>query len=166
VECRHCSRSAELLGLQHRHHGDFPSVFRRFGYVSSLSGFLRPSKTEANGAIPVGLRQFGGIDGNGMWGAAQLGPWKWHDPYVHLASLAANNTRLWVFSTKADASDPATVLGGSDQVTGTDPESFQQHRVMGGRKGHFDFPAGGDNGWDSWSSQLGAISGDVAATIR
>jgi len=44
----------------------------RFGFAGSLSGFLYPSSTNYNGAILAGMQQFGGIDGNGMWGAPQL----------------------------------------------------------------------------------------------
>src|ERR1700757_2768430 len=43
----------------------------RFGFAGSLSGFLYPSNTTTNGSILAGLQQFGGIDGNGMWGAPQ-----------------------------------------------------------------------------------------------
>jgi S-formylglutathione hydrolase FrmB len=138
----------------------------RFGYAGSLSGFLYPSSTTTGGAILAGLQQFGGVDGNGMWGTPQLGRWKWHDPYVHAAVLAQNNTRIWVFSTKSGASDPAAVLGVPDQVTGTNLEFYQQYRTVGGRNGHFDFPVGGDNGWGSWGPQLGAMSGDIVSVIR
>src|ERR1700744_5845603 len=44
----------------------------RFGYAGSMSGFLYPSSTNYNGAILAGLQQFGGIDGNRMWGALTL----------------------------------------------------------------------------------------------
>lgn len=40
----------------------------RFGFAGSLSGFLYPSSTNYNGAILAGLQQYGGVDGNGMWG--------------------------------------------------------------------------------------------------
>src|SRR5882757_7117760 len=43
----------------------------RFGYAGSMSGFLYPSSTTYNGAILAGLQQFGGVDGNRMWGAPQ-----------------------------------------------------------------------------------------------
>ncbi|HET9875772.1 MAG TPA: alpha/beta hydrolase family protein, partial [Mycobacterium sp.] len=43
----------------------------RFGFAGSLSGFLYPSSTNYNGAILAGLQQYGGVDGNGMWGAPQ-----------------------------------------------------------------------------------------------
>ncbi len=74
-----------------------PLRLRRFAV-----GFLYPSSTNYNGAILAGLQQFGGVDGNGMWGAPQLGRWKWHDPYVHASLLAQNNTRVWVYSPTND----------------------------------------------------------------
>jgi S-formylglutathione hydrolase FrmB len=138
----------------------------RFGYAGSMSGFLYPSSTTYNGAILAGLQQFGGVDGNRMWGAPQLGRWKWHDPYVHAALLAQNNTRIWVYSAKSGASDPAALLGYPEFATGSNLEFYQQYRTVGGHNGHFDIAVGGDNGWGSWSGQLGAMSGDIAAAIR
>ena len=78
----------------------------RFGFAGSLSGFLYPSSTNYNGAILAGLQQFGGIDGNGMWGAPQLGRWKWHDPWVH-AALLAENSPLSLLHTKRLLTDHA-----------------------------------------------------------
>src|SRR6201996_9314583 len=138
----------------------------RFSYAGSLSGFLYPSSTNYNGAILAGMRQFGGIDGNGMWGAPQLGRWKWHDPYVHAALLSQNNTRIWVFSTPGGASDPAAMIGCADQANGSAHDFYQQYRAVGGRNGHFDIPVGGDNGWGSWSGQLRAMSGDISSALR
>jgi S-formylglutathione hydrolase FrmB len=139
----------------------------RFGYAGSLSGILYPSSTTTNGAILAGLQQFGGVDGNGMWGAPQLGRWKWHDPWVHAGLLAQNNTRIWVWSpTNTGASDPAAVIGNAGEAMGTSREFYQQYRSVGGHNGHFDFPGGGDNGWGSWSAQLGAMSGDIVGAIR
>jgi S-formylglutathione hydrolase FrmB len=139
----------------------------RFGFAGSLSGFLYPSNTTTNGSILAGLQQFGGIDGNGMWGAPQLGRWKWHDPYVHASLLAQNNTRVWVFSPTNDgASDPAAMIGQAGEAMGNSRMFYQQYRSVGGHNGHFDFPGGGDNGWGSWSGQLGAMSGDIVGAIR
>ena len=46
-----------------------------------------------------------------MWGLPQLGRWKWHDPWVHADLLAANNSRIWVWSPKTGgASDPAAMI--------------------------------------------------------
>jgi S-formylglutathione hydrolase FrmB len=139
----------------------------RFGFAGSMSGFLYPSDTTTNGSILAGLQQFGGVDGNGMWGAPQLGRWKWHDPYVHAALLAQNNTRVWVFSpTNMGASDPAAMIGQAGEAMGNSRMFYQQYRNVGGHNGHFDFPGGGDNGWGSWAPELGAMSGDIVGAIR
>ncbi|MCV7241308.1 esterase family protein [Mycobacterium mantenii] len=138
----------------------------RFGFAGSLSGFLYPSSTNYNGAILAGLQQFGGVDGNGMWGAPQLGRWKWHDPYVHASLLAQNNTRVWVWSPTNMGGDDAAMIGQAGAAMGSSREFYQQYRSNGGHNGHFDFPGGGDNGWGSWSGQLGAMSGDIVGAIR
>ncbi|OBK67728.1 esterase family protein [Mycobacterium sp. 1165178.9] len=138
----------------------------RFGFAGSLSGFLYPSSTNYNGAILAGLQQFGGIDGNGMWGAPQLGRWKWHDPYVHASLLAQNNTRVWVYSPTNMGGDDAAMIGQAGAAMGSSREFYQQYRSNGGHNGHFDFPGGGDNGWGSWSGQLGAMSGEIVGAIR
>lgn len=139
----------------------------RFGYAGSLSGFLYPSATTVNGAIIAGMGQFGGVDANGMWGAPQLGRWKWHDPYVHAGMLAANNTRVWLYSPSVGAaSDAAAMIGQADTAMGTNRMFYQEYRSVGGHNGHFDFPAGGGNNWGSWASELGAMSGDIAGAIR
>jgi len=139
----------------------------RYSYGGSMSGFLYPSDTSFNGAIIAGFQQFAGVDPYGMWGAPQLGRWKWHDPWVHAQLLAANNTRVWVFSpTGGAASDPAAVIGQAEMANGTARFFYQQYRNVGGHNGHFDFPGGGDNGWGSWSSELGAMSGDIVGAIR
>jgi len=138
----------------------------RFAYAGSMSGFLYPSETGFNGAILAGMQQFGGIDGNRMWGPPQLGRWKWHDPYVHTVLLAQNNSRIWVFSPQTHtASDPASVLGAADQAQGVNQMFYTQYHDFGGRNGHFDFPTSGDHGWGTWGPQLGAMSGDIVRTI-
>jgi S-formylglutathione hydrolase FrmB len=138
----------------------------RFGYAGSLSGFLYPSNTTTNGAITAGMAQFGGVDTQGMWGAAQLGRWKWHDPYVHADLLAANNSRIWVYSPTNMGGDAPAMIGQAGEAMGNSRMFYQQYRNVGGHNGHFDFPGGGDNGWGSWSSQLGAMSGDIVGAIR
>ena len=94
----------------------------RFGFAGSLSGFLYPSSTNYNGAILAGLQQFGGIDGNGMWGAPQLGRWKWHDPYVHSTLLSQNNTRVWVYSPTNMGGDDAAMIGQAGAAMGSSRE--------------------------------------------
>ncbi|MGJ6123870.1 alpha/beta hydrolase family protein [Mycolicibacterium sp. Y3] len=138
----------------------------RFRYAGSLSGFLTPSNTFLNGALTAGMAQFGGVNTQAMWGAAQLGRWKWHDPDVHGQLLVDNNTRLWVFSPQTlTCSDPVAMIGYCDQAQGSNRIFYSHYRAMGGRNGHFDFPTGGQHDWGSWGPQLAAMSGDLAATI-
>ncbi|RFD27157.1 hypothetical protein MUBE_00505 [Mycobacterium uberis] len=138
----------------------------RFGFAGALSGFVYPSSTNYNGAILAGLQRFGGIDGNGMWGAPQLGRWKWHDPYVHAALLVENNTRVWVYSPTNTGGDDAAMIGQAGAAMGSSREFYKQYRNVGGRNGHFDFPGDGDNGWGTWAPQLAAMSGDIVGAIR
>jgi S-formylglutathione hydrolase FrmB len=132
-----------------------------------MSGFLSPSQTALNGAITAGMMRFGGTNTQAMWGAAQLGRWKWHDPNVHAALLVNNRTRLWIFSPGTlSASDPASMIGYPDQAQGSNRTFYSQYRSVGGDNGHFDFPLTGDHGWSTWGPQLAAMANDVAATIK
>jgi S-formylglutathione hydrolase FrmB len=138
----------------------------RYRYAGSFSGFLTPSATQLNGAITAGMAQFGGVNTQAMWGAAQLGRWKWHDPSVHAQLLADNNTRLWVFSPATlTCSDPAAMIGYCDQAQGSNRSFHAQYVAVGGRNGHFDIPTDGQHDWGTWGPQLVAMSGDVAAAI-
>jgi S-formylglutathione hydrolase FrmB len=136
----------------------------RFGYAGSMSGFLYPSATTENGIIISGMQQQGGVDPYGMWGAPQLGRWKFHDPWVHAALLAANNTRVWVYS-PTGGGDPAAVLNPL-AVAGSGKFFYSQYRYVRAHNGHFDFAEGVDNGWGSWAPQLGAMSGDIVGAIK
>lgn len=139
----------------------------RYRFAGSLSGFLTPSSTFMNGAITDGLAQFGGVDTRNMWGAPQLGRWKWHDPYVHISLLAQNNTRLWLYSPQTPTcSDAPAMIGYCDQAQGSNRSFYQQYRTVGGHNGHFDFPTGGNHDWSTWGPQLGAMSDDLATTIK
>lgn len=138
----------------------------RFQYAGSMSGFLYPSNTFVNGALHDGMLQFGQADTNDMWGPAQLGRWKWRDPFVHAQLLADNNTRVWVFAPQTlTASDPAAMVGHADQAMGSSRSFHTQYRNTFGENGHFDFPPTGDHGWSTWGPQLAAMSADLIATI-
>jgi S-formylglutathione hydrolase FrmB len=139
----------------------------RFRYAGSMSGFLYPSSTNLNGAISEGMMHFGGVDTNHMWGAPQLGRWKWHDPYVHVNDLVVNNTRVWVFCPQTlTASDPAAMIGHADQAAGSNSTFYAYFRQVGGHNANFDLPAGGNHDWSTWGPQLAAMSSDLAANIR
>lgn len=139
----------------------------RYRYAGSMSGFLTPSNTFLNGAITAGLAQFGGVNTQAMWGAAQLGRWKWHDPDAHIQLLNDNNTRLWIYSPSTlTCSDPAAMIGYCDQAQGSNRSFYGHYRSIGGHNGHFDIPAGGQHDWNSWATQLVAMSADISANIE
>jgi S-formylglutathione hydrolase FrmB len=140
---------------------------QRYRYAGSMSGFLYPSNTTYNGAITAGMMRFGGVDTNDMWGPAQLGRWKWHDPYVHSDLLVNNDTRVWIFCPQTKTSiDEAAMLGYADQAQGSNRTFLVQYQQSNGRNGHFDFPVTGDHGWSTWGPQLAAMSQDMVDTIR
>jgi hypothetical protein len=138
----------------------------RYGYAGSLSGYLNPSDTFTNGIISNAINSSGAVV-DAMWGAPQLGRWKFHDPNVHVNLLVANNTRLWVFSPGAlTCSDPAAMGGGGcAEAQGSARTFYAHYRSYGGRNGHFDLGAGGNHDWGTWAGQLGAMAGDIKAAI-
>lgn len=139
----------------------------RYRFAGSLSGFLAPERTGVDGAITAGLAKYGGVETRNMWGLPQLGRWKWHSPNVHAQLLANNNTRLWVWSAGGGGcTDPAAMIDYCDIAHGTNREFYQHYRNVGGRNGHFDFPAGGTHDWGSWSGQLAAMSGELVTSIK
>jgi len=139
----------------------------RFRYAGSMSGFLYPSSTSVNGAISDGMMRYGGVDTVRMWGAPQLGRWKWHDPYVHVGDLVTNNTRVWVFCPQTlTASDPAAMIGFADQAPGTNSSFYAYYKNVGGHNASFNLPPQGDHGWSTWGAQLAAMSADLAAYIK
>jgi S-formylglutathione hydrolase FrmB len=138
----------------------------RFRYAGSLSGFLAPERTAVDGAIRNCLLQ-GGADSGAMWGAPQLGRWKWHSPNQNVQQLVDNNTRLWVYSPGSGApTDQGAMAGYADIAQGTNATFYSHFRDVGGNNGHFDLGRGGGNDWPTWGRQLGAMSGDLAANIK
>lgn len=139
----------------------------RYRYAGSMSGFLNPSNTAVNGAITAGLARFGGANTQAMWGAAQLGRWKWHDPDAHVQLFKDNNTRLWVYSpSTTTCTDPAAMIGYCDQAQGTNRSFYNRYRTVGGNNGHFDIPVDGQHDWTSWGPQLAAMSADMITHIK
>jgi S-formylglutathione hydrolase FrmB len=138
----------------------------RFRYAASLSGFLAPERTGVDGTITAGLKQ-GGADTDNMWGAPQLGRWKWHSPNQNIQQLVDNNIRLWIYSPGSGApSDMAAMIGNPDIAQGTNATFYSHYGDAGGHNAHFDLGRGGSNDWGTWSQQLAAMSADLAANIR
>jgi len=62
--------------------------------------------------------------------------------------------------------DQGAMAGFGDISQGTNPTFYSHYRDVGGVNGDFDLGRGGGNDWPTWSRQLGAMSGDLAANIR
>ena len=139
----------------------------RYIYAGSLSGFMNPSDTQTNGVISNAING-GGANIDAMWGAPQLGRWKWHDPNVHVTLLIQNNTRLWVFSPlNVSCGDPGAMGGGDCGVAqGSNRIFYAHYRSLKGRNGRFDITGGGGHDWGTWAAQLGAMAGDIASVAR
>jgi S-formylglutathione hydrolase FrmB len=137
----------------------------RYSYAGSLSGFLNPSDTQTNGVISNAINIGDNIQA--MWGAPQLGRWKWHDPNVHANLLVQNNTRLWVYSPLTTACGDPGAMGGGDcsVMQGSNRIFYAHYRSLGGRNGHWDITGGGGNDWGTWAGQLGAMAGDITAAL-
>jgi S-formylglutathione hydrolase FrmB len=134
----------------------------RFRYSGSLSGILAPERTGVDGAVMAAVGS-----GDRMWGSPQFGRWKWHSPNAHIVLLVDQNTRLWVFAPAAGSpSDMAAVGDYPDIWQSTSRDFYGSYRGAGGHNGHFDLGAGGGNDWGTWSAQLSALSGDLAANIK
>ena len=138
----------------------------RFRYAGSLSGFLAPERTGVDGTIRAALLQ-GGADSGAMWGAPQLGRWKWHSPNHNIQQLVDNNARLWIYSPGSGApTDQGAMAGFGDISQGTNATFYTHYRDVGGNNAHFDLGRGGGNDWPTWGRQLSAMSGDLAGNIR
>jgi S-formylglutathione hydrolase FrmB len=139
----------------------------RFRYAGSLSGFLTPSATAMNGAITAGLAQYGGVNTQAMWGAAQLGRWKWHDPDSHVQLLVDNDTRVWLYSPAVlQCSDPPAMIGYCDQAQGSNRSFYEHYHTAGGRNAHYDMANSGQHDWGSWGPQLAGMAPDLVTTIK
>jgi len=145
----------------------------RFRYAGSMSGVLAPERTGVDGAVTDGMARFGGVDIRNMWGLPQLGRWKWHSPYAHVALLASNNTRIWVYCGTGRPSDLDAGLGNAqipaqllEGMTLTSNTNFQQRYLgAGGRNGVFNFPPNGTHSWGYWGGQLQAMKPDIQRVL-
>ena len=107
----------------------------RFRYGGSLSGVLAPERTSVDGAVRQVLKNDGGVDSANMWGAPQLGRWKWHSPNAHVQLLADQNTRLWVYSphSGSPSDDGAVGTGGLADIWQSTCRDFLRLLPLGRR---------------------------------
>lgn len=143
-----------------------PNTFR---YAGSLSGFLNLSQGVWPTLVGFAMRDSGGFDATAMWGPGGGPAWQLNDPTLQAGKLAANGTRLWVYTgngtpTELGGADlPATFLEG---LTKDSNVAFQNaYASAGGRSATFNFPPNGTHSWGYWQAQLNAMKPDIQRTL-
>ncbi len=81
-----------------------------FKFAGSLSGFLHLSDGIWPTLVGFSMRDAGGFDATAMWGPGGGPTWQRNDPTLQAGKLAANGTRLYVYTGNGTPSD----LGGGD----------------------------------------------------
>ena len=144
---------------------------QQFIYAGSMSGFLNLSEGWWPFLVNVSMGDAGGYKADDMWGKTEdpNSAWKRNDPMVQMATLVANNTRIWVYCGNGNPSDlggdnvPAKFLEG---LTIRTNRTFQQNYLAaGGTNGVFNFPSSGTHDWGYWGSQLQQMKPDLARVL-
>ncbi len=144
---------------------------QQFIYAGSMSGFLNLSEGWWPFLVNISMGDAGGYKADDMWGSTgdPNNAWKRNDPMVQMATLVANNTRLWVYCGDGNPSDlggdnvPAKFLEG---LTIRTNRTFQQNYLAaGGTNGVFNFPNSGTHDWGYWGQQLQAMKPDMQRVL-
>jgi diacylglycerol O-acyltransferase/trehalose O-mycolyltransferase len=140
-----------------------------FKYAGSLSGFEHLSDGFFPTLVGFSMRDAGGFDANAMWGPNGGPDWQRNDPTLQAATIAANGTRIYVYTGNGKPSDlgggdlPATTIEG---LTKDSNIAFQNAYVgAGGKNATFNFPPNGTHSWPYWSAQLDMMKPDIVRTV-
>ena len=141
----------------------------QFSYAGSLSGFENLSQGIWPTLVGFSMRDAGGFDAGAMWGPGGGPAWQRNDPTLQAGTLAANGTRIYVYTGNGTPSDlgggdlPATFLEG---LTKDSNVAFQNAYIgAGGRNATFNFPPNGTHSWPYWSAQLDQMKPQIVSTI-
>lgn len=142
---------------------------QQFAYASSLSAYLTPSSGQGPMLIGMAMNDEGGFKPQDMWGPDGGPGWKRNDPTVQAGKLAANNTRLWVYSGNGTPSEigegsiPGQVI---EQVILQSNVAFEDaYKGAGGHNAVFNIDTNGVHSWGYWGAQLGAMKPDMQKTL-
>ena len=140
-----------------------------FSYAGSLSGFENLSEGIWPTLVGFSMRDAGGFDATAMWGPGGGPTWQRNDPTLQAGRIAANGTRIYVYTGNGKPSElgggdlPATFLEG---LTKDSNIAFQNaYTAAGGSNGTFNFPASGTHNWAYWSQQLDNMKPDILRTL-
>jgi len=140
-----------------------------FSYAGSMSGFEHLSDGIWPSLVGLSMNDSGGFSADAMWGPGGGPDWQRNDPTLQAGKIAANGTRIWVYTGNGQPSDlgggdlPATFLEG---LTKDSNIAFQDaYTAAGGKNATFNFPPNGTHSWPYWSAQLDQMKPDIVRTL-
>lgn len=141
----------------------------QFAYAASLSAYLTPSSGNGPMLIKLAMNDEGGFNPEDMWGPDGGPGWQRNDPTVQAGRLAANNTRLWIYSGNGTASEigegslPGQVI---EQTVLQSNLAFKDaYDAAGGHNATFNIDQNGVHSWGYWGAQLNAMKPDMQHTL-
>jgi diacylglycerol O-acyltransferase / trehalose O-mycolyltransferase len=147
---------------------------QQFQYAGSLSGFLNLSEGWWPMLVGMSMGDAGGFKTDDMWGPSSDPAWKRNDPMVQMATLVANNTRIWIYCGNGTPSDlSAGISAGNlfnakflEGFTLRTNKTFQDNYIAaGGKNGVFNFPSNGVHDWPYWGAQLQQMKPDIQRVL-
>ena len=146
----------------------------QFQYAASLSGFLNLSEGWWPMLVGMSMGDAGGYKTDDMWGPSSDPAWKRNDPMVNIATLVANNTRMWIYCGNGTPSDLSAGLSAGNLFNAKFLEGFtlrtnktfqDTYLAAGGKNAVFNFPSNGVHDWPYWGAQLQQMKPDIQRVL-
>jgi diacylglycerol O-acyltransferase/trehalose O-mycolyltransferase len=142
----------------------------QFAYAAALSALLNPAEGSSPTFIKLAMNDEGGFNPEDMWGPTGGPGWQRNDPTLQAGKLAANNTRLWIYSGNGTPSEligegslPGQVI---EQVILQSNIAFRDaYNAAGGHNATFNIDDNGVHSWGYWNAQLVAMKSDMQQTL-
>lgn len=141
----------------------------QFAFAGSLSAYMTPSSGDGPTLIRLAMNNEGGFNPEDMWGPAGGPGWQRNDPTVQAGRLAANNTRLWIYSGNGAPSEIGQgSVGGQviEQVILQSNVAFKDaYTAASGHNAVINIDNNGVHSWGYWGTQLAAMKPDMQRTL-
>jgi diacylglycerol O-acyltransferase/trehalose O-mycolyltransferase len=141
----------------------------QFAYAAALSAYMTPSSGNGPTLLGLSMGDEGGFNPTDMWGPAGGPGWQRNDPTVQAGRLAANNTRLWIYSGNGTPSEigqgslPGQVIEGI--ILQSNAAFRDAYTGAGGHNATFNLDSNGVHSWGYWNAQLAAMKPDMQRTL-
>lgn len=142
---------------------------QQFAYAGALSAYMTPASGNGPVLIKLAMNDEGGFNPEDMWGPDGGPGWQRNDPTVQAGRLAANNTRLWIYSGNGTPSEigQGSVAGQViEQVVLQSNVAFKNaYTAAGGHTATFNLDSNGVHSWGYWNAQLMAMKPDIQRAL-